>query len=92
MLIAMSTYIAYLALCSDGTYYAGICTDPERRLAQHNGMVPGGAKYTHSRRPVRFVYQELWPDRSSASKREYELKGLSRPQKEALASTWDSRG
>jgi len=31
--------------------YAGISTEPERRLEQHNGLRPGGAKATRSGRP-----------------------------------------
>lgn len=31
--------------------YVGITIDPERRLAQHNGEQPGGAKSTRGGRP-----------------------------------------
>ena len=31
---------------SSGTTYVGVTTDLERRLAQHNGEVPGGARRT----------------------------------------------
>lgn len=33
--------------------YVGITTDPRRRLAQHNGALPGGAKATRAGRPWR---------------------------------------
>ncbi|MDP6518984.1 MAG: GIY-YIG nuclease family protein, partial [Planctomycetota bacterium] len=29
---------------SSGTTYVGVTTDMERRLAQHNGELPGGAR------------------------------------------------
>ncbi|MFB3094982.1 MAG: GIY-YIG nuclease family protein, partial [Candidatus Acidiferrales bacterium] len=29
-------YFCYLLRCSDGSLYAGITTDPARRLKQHN--------------------------------------------------------
>ncbi|NNE42794.1 MAG: GIY-YIG nuclease family protein [Gemmatimonadetes bacterium] len=31
--------------------YVGVTTDPERRLAEHNGEKPGGAKSTRAGRP-----------------------------------------
>lgn len=40
-----------------------------------------GAKYTKLRRPVELVYSEPSEDRSSASKREYAIKKLSRLKK-----------
>jgi len=59
--------------CSDNTLYTGIATELERRIEEHNGS-DKGAKYTRVRRPVSLVYSEEYPDRSSASKREYEIK------------------
>jgi putative endonuclease len=59
--------------CADGTLYTGIATELERRIEEHNNS-DKGAKYTRIRRPVRLVYSEEYPDRSLASKREYEIK------------------
>lgn len=72
----------YILECSDGTYYTGWTTDPQRRLRQHNRG--RGARYTRTRLPVRLVYVEECPDRASAMKRERAVKSLSRPQKEKL--------
>ena len=36
---------------SAGTTYVGVTTDLERRVAQHNGLLPGGAKATRAGRP-----------------------------------------
>jgi len=69
--------------CSDGTLYTGITTDPEKRLAAHNGG-RNGARYTRSRRPVRLVYLESGLSRSEAAKREYRLRRLSVASKEKL--------
>lgn len=66
-------YYVYMLECADGTLYTGIATDLERRLEEHNSS-PKGAKYTRVRRPVTLVYSETYEDRSSASKREYEIK------------------
>jgi putative endonuclease len=71
----------YIAQCADDTLYTGIATDLERRIEEHNSSEKG-AKYTRVRRPVRLVYSEEYPDRSLASKREYEIKKkMNRTQK-----------
>ena len=72
----------YILECSDGTYYTGWTTDPERRLGQHNRGI--GARYTRTRRPVRMVYVEEQPDRVTAMKRERAIKSLSRERKRKL--------
>jgi len=59
-------FYCYILECSDGTYYTGWSTEPERRLREHNSGA--GARYTRSRRPVRLVYLEELPDKSSALK------------------------
>ena len=45
-------WCVYLLTCADGTLYCGVTSDMERRLAMHNGLLAGGAKYTRGRRPV----------------------------------------
>jgi putative endonuclease len=75
-------WTVYLARCSDGSLYAGITTDPVRRLAEHNGG--SGAAYTRTRLPIRLVYWETADDRSSALRREHALRRLNRREKEAL--------
>jgi len=37
--------------------YVGMTTDPERRLAQHNGERPGGARATRAGRPWRIAVE-----------------------------------
>ncbi|MEN8303247.1 MAG: GIY-YIG nuclease family protein [Campylobacterota bacterium] len=74
------SYYVYILECSDKTLYTGIATDVERRLDEHNNS-DKGAKYTKIRRPLKLVYSEKSENRSSASKREYEIKKLSREKK-----------
>jgi len=74
------SYFVYILECSDKTLYTGIATDLERRLDEHNNS-DKGAKYTKIRRPLKLVYSEEAENRSSASKREYEIKKLSREKK-----------
>ena len=66
-------YYVYMVRCADDTLYTGIATELDRRIAEHNES-DKGAKYTRVRRPVHLVYSEKHPDRSTASKREYEIK------------------
>jgi len=74
------SYFIYILKCSDETLYTGITTDIKRRVDEHNNSVKG-AKYTKLRRPVKLVYSEESEDRSSASKREYAIKKLTRKEK-----------
>lgn len=76
----MDMWFTYIVKCSDGSLYTGITTDVERRIDEHNHSSKG-AKYTKTRRPVNLVYQEEQENRSTASKREYQIKKLSRKDK-----------
>ena len=73
--------------CSDGSYYTGITTDTQRRLLEHNFSFKS-AKYTRSRRPVKLVYEEASQNRSTASKREYQIKKMKRKDKIILVENY----
>lgn len=75
-------FFCYILRCSDDTFYTGWTTDPARREKQHNAGT--GARYTRMRRPVRLVYVEEQPDRTSAMKRELQIKHLPRAKKARL--------
>lgn len=77
-------WTVYLVRCRDGSLYAGVTTDLERRLTQHNAG--RGAAYTRSRRPVDLIYWEEVLDRAAAQRREHAIRRLSRTEKEALAA------
>lgn len=79
-------YFVYFLRCNDQTLYIGITTDIERRVDEHNHSSKG-AKYTRNRRPVTLLYAESHEDKSSALKREYELKRFSKSQKEAFLAS-----
>ena len=72
-------WFVYIIHCSDDTLYTGISTDIERRYAQHASNQ--GAKYFRGRKPKKLVYQESGYNRSAATKRELEIKKLSRADK-----------
>jgi putative endonuclease len=80
------TWSVYIVRCDDGSLYTGITTDVARRVKEHNANNLLAARYTRTRRPVVLVYQEAAATRSAAGKREYELKQMSREEKEALAA------
>ncbi len=72
-----------------GQLYTGISTDPARRLRQHSGELSGGAKALRGKGPLTLVYQQAMPDRSSASKAEYQLKQLAKTAKLALIASYN---
>lgn len=72
-------YFVYLIECKDGSLYTGITTDVERRLAEHKAGI--GGHYTRAKQAVKVVYTEQRLDRSSASKREAEIKSWPRNKK-----------
>ena len=72
----------YIILCKDNSLYTGITTAVQRRFAQH--LVGTGAKYFRGHSPLRLVYLEDGHDRSSASRREAEIKKLRPKDKRRL--------
>ncbi len=73
----------YIIQCDDDSLYTGIAKDVERRFTEHAGKAGKShqAKYFYGRKPVTILYRQGHADRSSASKREAEIKKLSRVQK-----------
>lgn len=72
----------YIVRCRDGTLYIGTARDIAQRLAQHDAGK--GAKYTRSRGPVKLLWSEGPMTVSRSLRREYQLKQLTRAQKESL--------
>ncbi|MFN7190648.1 MAG: GIY-YIG nuclease family protein [Rhodospirillales bacterium] len=67
-------HFVYMLMNSARTIYTGYATDVARRLAQHNGEKPGGAKFTRGRGPWWLVHAEEHASKSAAQKREAALK------------------
>lgn len=72
-------WTVYILECADKTLYTGITNDLVRRLAEHNAG--RGARYTRGRAPLKLAYTELCENRSLATKREIQIKALSRAEK-----------
>lgn len=76
----MSWYV-YIASCRDGSLYAGITTDINRREEEHNTDNTKGAKSLRGKRPIEIVYCEEYDSQGEARSRETEIKGWKRPYK-----------
>jgi putative endonuclease len=68
--------------CADGTLYCGVAKDAAKRMAEHNGILPGGARYTRGRRPVVLLASRMCPSKGEALKLERTIKA--RPREEKL--------
>ncbi|HPN96278.1 MAG TPA: GIY-YIG nuclease family protein [Candidatus Moranbacteria bacterium] len=73
-------YYLYILQCRDKTLYAGVTTDVQRRIKEHNSTKLG-AKYTRAKRPVELVFSKKFKNRSAAQKEECRIKKLSRKEK-----------
>lgn len=72
-------YFVYIIECRDKSLYTGITNNLERRFNEHkNGK---GGHYTSSKKVKKIVYTEEQIDRSSALKREAQIKKLKRGKK-----------
>ena len=77
-------YYVYLLKLSDTTIYTGITTDVARRFNEHKDGK--GGHYTSSRKAVKILYSEECKDRSTALKREAEIKRWPRKKKFELVA------
>lgn len=75
-------HYVYLLECGDGSIYTGYTTDVSKRVKEHDSG--NGAKYTRGRGPFRIRRVERYSSRSTALSREYEIKQLTRQEKEKL--------
>lgn len=74
----------YILKCRDNSYYTGWTNNLEKRLQAHQEGC--GAKYTRGRTPVELIYFETFSTKEEAMRREYEIKHLTRKEKEMLIS------
>lgn len=79
----MQLYFVYILKCSDGSYYTGVTSNYELRIAQHQDGIDTSF-YTYKRRPLKLVYLAEFQDVGEAIHWEKVLKGWGRRKKEAL--------
>jgi len=78
-------HIVYILKCKDGTLYTGYTNNFKKRLKLHESGK--GAKYTRGRGPFEVMYIERHPTKQKAMQKEYQIKQLSRKQKQQLIRT-----
>ena len=74
----MAWYL-YLLECKSGAYYAGITNNLEARFDAH--QQGRGARYTRANPPLRILASRIFPDRSTATIAEAQLKRMPRSKK-----------
>ena len=72
--------------CSDNSIYTGMTNDLEKRFYEHLSKSKLGAKYTKSHSVIKLEIAWTSKEKSLSCKLEYQIKTLSKPQKEALIS------
>lgn len=84
-------YYTYMLRCEDNSIYTGIATDLERRMNEHFEKSKKCAKYTlrHTAKKLECAWQT--ENRALASKLEYAIKQLTKPEKEELIKTHELR-
>ena len=75
-------WYVYMVECQRGSIYTGITTNVVARVKAHN--TGKGAKYTRGRAPVVLKWCQHVGSKSAATKREREIKRLSRAGKLSL--------
>lgn len=77
-------FFVYILRTSANTLYVGQTNNLEKRMGEHRSKTIKSSKYVRSFESFELVYSEPFDTRSEAMKREYELKQLTKAQKEKL--------
>jgi putative endonuclease len=73
----------YIAQAQTGRYYVGITTNPQERIEEHN--TGKGSKFAINQDPFALAYvSNAFTDKSSARKREAQVKKWTQRKKEKL--------
>ena len=77
-------YYTYMIRCADNTIYTGMTNNLEKRINEHISKSKNGAKYTKSHNAIKLETAWKSKEKSLACKLEYQIKQLSKKQKEKL--------
>ncbi len=69
-------FYVYVLENPQGRFYVGQTDDLDRRLAEHNDPSRGKSRHTAKHGPWRLAWWEEHPDRSSAVRRERQIKAM----------------
>jgi putative endonuclease len=76
-------YWVYVLLCRDGSFYTGVTSELEQRIAQHHqGEFP--TCYTYERRPLKLVHAQEFHSPEQAIAAEKKLKSWTHAKKHAF--------
>jgi predicted GIY-YIG superfamily endonuclease len=76
------TWHVYILRCKEGSLYAGITNNLQKRLEEHKSGK--GGKFTHAFIVDKIIYSEQCETKNEALKREAQIKGWTRKKKQAL--------
>lgn len=74
-------WYVYILFCDQKTFYVGITSNLQNRLAEHKSKK---SFFTKKFSDMKLVYYEKYRNRFEAAKREKQLKGWSRVKKQML--------
>ena len=77
-------YYTYMLRCLDNSIYTGMTNNLEKRINEHLLKSKNGAKYTKSHNAVKLETAWKSKDKSLACKLEYQIKQLTKQQKEEI--------
>lgn len=75
-------YYTYIVRCKDNSLYTGMTNNLDKRVNEH--LSKSGAKYTKSYKATKLETAWKSKDKSLACKLEYQIKHLTKQQKEKL--------
>ena len=77
-------YYTYMIRCADNSIYTGMTNNLEKRINEHIEKDKNCAKYTKTHNAVKLESAWKSKDKSLACKLEYQIKTLTKQQKENL--------
>lgn len=87
----LSGWHVYLLKTRTGKLYTGITTDIGRRLSEHSQSGSRSAKYLRGKGPLQILYSCEIGSRSLAMQVEWQIKQLSRTEKQTLIANQPDR-
>lgn len=84
-------WYVYIIRGNDNSLYTGVSIDVKRRFLEHQSQGKKCAKYLRGRAPLRLVFQQKMPNKTAAYQLEYQIKQMSKADKEKLIIIRDLR-